>query len=891
MSSQDEMKRTPKLASRPCAMGRRAWSSVLCGLALVLWPVCLLGQGGETVTGIVQAQRGGPVSGARVTLVNADRNTRQEAITSEDGSFSFKNVPPGNYLLQVKASPFEAFQSAMQVGLTETVKPALLRITLKLHAVEEEVVVRPDPGDDRLSPETNTDSIKVDGSFFTGLPLEIDYLQSFIDTFKLRAAEGSEGPSIVVDGAEGGELDMPTTAIRSVRINRNPYSAEFQQPGGARAEIHTKHGNNRHYEGTMAFFVRNSALDAKDAFAESKPDLQRRFLETSVGGPLPWMLSRGSFFLAGQRLMDDRNAVVNSVDTVALTGPLNINVPDPQRRDHLFARAQWLFTEMHSFSVNYTFSDQSSRNNDVGALTLPQQGFGASRHTHRAQFLDSVAFSPQLRNEAIFLFKNQESRTGGPAGGPEIVVNGAFIGGPSQAFDSKEMRGFLAQDTAIYIRGKHSWVFGAAVRDDWWDAFEGTNFGGTFTFSSLDQYRNVVQNHVGTPDLFQINQGIPSVSFHTQQTSAYAQDTMRVFPGFTATLGLRYDWQETLDDRKDLAPRLSLAYAPGQRKRTVIRAGAGIFYDNLPRSATQDALLFNGIHVSEIDVSHPSYPDPFPAGQLALPPPSISSTSPNAHSPFLIQTSAGVEQEVWKGSWMSWEYLFLHGVHFFRVRDFNAPLPSAGLRPDPGLSNNEQVESTAFLRGQALTVTFRGGWGKRFKGYGQYILSKFTNDVSTDGPGVFVLPADNYNLQPEVGPADFDHRHRVNFAGTMQLPLGLHFGTILSAATGAPFNITTGSDPNGDTVSRPAGVTRNTGRGPGTLQLDVRVSKIFLLDHRPGTEKRHSKRSVELAVDAFNATNHMNAASVIGVVSSPLFGQPDAAASPRTIQLSAKYSF
>lgn len=258
MSSRDEMKRAPKLTSRLWAMWARGFSSAVCGLALVLWPVFLLAQEGETVTGIVKAQRGGPVSGARVTLMNSDANARQEAITGEDGSFSFNNVPPGNYLVQVKASPFEAFQTNMQVGLTESTKLAALRITLKLKTVEDEVVVRPDPGDDRLSPETNTDSIKVDGSFFTGLPLEMDYLQSFIDTFKLRAAEGSERTSIVVDGAEGGELDMPTSAIRSVRINRNPYSAEFQQPGGARAEIHTKHGNNRHYEGMVAFFVRSA---------------------------------------------------------------------------------------------------------------------------------------------------------------------------------------------------------------------------------------------------------------------------------------------------------------------------------------------------------------------------------------------------------------------------------------------------------------------------------------------------------------------------------------------------------------------------------------------------------------------------------------------------------
>ena len=340
-----------------------------------------------------------------------------------------------------------------------------------------------------------------------------------------------------------------------------------------------------------------------------------------------------------------------------------------------------------------------------------------------------------------------------------------------------------------------------------------------------------------------------------------------------------------------MAPRLGLAFAPGQRKRTVLRAGVGIFYDNLPRSATEDALLFNGTNVREIDISQPSYPDPFLGGQLTPPPPSIQKVSPAAQAPRLIQTSAGVEEEAWKGTWLSLEYAFLHGTHFFRLRDTNAPLPSTGLRPDPNFSNIEQVESTAFLRGHALSLTFRGGWGKYFKGYGQYVFSKVTNDVSTEGPGNFLFPADNYDLRSETGPANFDRRHRLNFAGTLHLPFGLRFGTILSAASGAPFNITTGSDPFGDTIARPPGVTRNTGRGPATVQLDARVAKIFLLDHRPGAEKRHSKRSLELSVDAFNATNHLNAISIVGVQSSPLFGMVDSALAGRTLQLSVKYTF
>src|SRR5205085_10845368 len=152
------------------------------------------------------------------------------------------------------------------------------------------------------------------------LPLEIDYLQSFINTFTSPAGRGSEGVSIVVDGMDDGELDMPSSAIRSVKINRNPYSAEFQHPGSARAEITTKHGHHRRYYGTVAFFARNSIFDARNPFANTTPDLNRRFVEASLAGPLPGR--SGNFFISGERLMDDESAVVNALNSVTLTGPV-----------------------------------------------------------------------------------------------------------------------------------------------------------------------------------------------------------------------------------------------------------------------------------------------------------------------------------------------------------------------------------------------------------------------------------------------------------------------------------------------------------------------------------------------------------------------------------------
>src|SRR5207247_9715660 len=143
---------------------------------------------------------------------------------------------------------------------------------------------------------------------------------------------------------------------------------------------------------------------------------------------------------------------------------------------------------MQTLSLSYTFTDHSSKNNGVGALSLPEQGASAVRHTHRVQLIDSAAFSPQLRNEIILVFKDQTSRSGSQADGPEILVNGVFVGGPSQSFNDKERCAFDIQDTATYIRGKHSFLRGATVRNDWSYVFDATTLGGTWYVSRCDPY-------------------------------------------------------------------------------------------------------------------------------------------------------------------------------------------------------------------------------------------------------------------------------------------------------------------------------------------------------------------------------------------------------------------
>ena len=128
----------------------------------------------------------------------------------------------------------------------------------------------------------------------------------------------------------------------------------------------------------------------------------------------------------------------------------------------------------------------------------------------------------------------------------------------------------------------------------------------------------------------------------------------------------------------------------------------------------------------------------------------------------------------------------------------------------------------------------------------------------------------------------------------LDLRRGFQLGTVFSTASGAPFNITTGFDDNRDTVAndRPAGVTRNTGRGPRTVQLDLRIKKVFMVSHLWNDERDRGKQHLLVfSLDAFNVTNHTNVTHIVGALSSPFFGRANSAETARRFQVSLNYEF
>src|SRR5439155_25436405 len=122
----------------------------------------------------------------------------------------------------------------------------------------------------------------------------------------------------------------------------------------------------------------------------------------------------------------------------------------------------------------------------------------------------------------------------------------------------------------------------------------------------------------------------------------------------------------------------------------------------------------DGVRIRHLVISNPSFPNPYLSGGVTSVLPSAIRIAPDIRSPYLLHTSIGVEREFIEHNTLALEYTFLPGVNLFRSRNINAPWTTTGLRPNPAFLNINQVESTAFLRSQALTVTFSGRVGKVF---------------------------------------------------------------------------------------------------------------------------------------------------------------------------------
>jgi hypothetical protein len=816
------------------------------------------------LTGVVVDATDAVLPGAAVELTGSAGASQTN--TDARGHFSFDSFPSGTYQVRVSLDGFRTRTVSVTLNAAQAKKP--LDIALDIAEVHQEVTVNGAESPVTNNPGGNADAVTIDQNALDVLPVFNNDVVETMSRFLDRGAVGTSGPTVLVNGVEVHSLDVSASAIQQIKINQNPYSATYGQPGRGRIEIVTKPAAQR-YQGESNLVLRDSRLNARNAFATRRPPEQRRIVDGLFSGPLGPNRST-SFVISATDDAEDRQAIVFAT---GLQGPIYDAVPEPFRH----ALGSFGLTHQHGQSTFAVRSSYLSEKDDrgVGGTTLGSAGTTYAHHELDVTFNQQTVVRPTFLNQfQLFVGKELESITSASSA-PGIVVSGAFSGGGAQVdVRHPELHVHVSENVAVTKRA-HFLQFGFQVPD--WTRRgidDRSNFAGTYYFSSLDAYAS------GRPYAFAHQQGNGRVAWREKLLSAYANDDWQVHPNAMLSLGVRYDWSNYFADHDTVAPRLSVAITPTHSGTTVIRAGTGIFYDKVGPAPVFDVMELQPGHLQNTLLSNPSYPvagSTLSAGAI-----STARFAPHIEVPWTMQYSVSIERQLHKRTTLSATYYGAEGT-LLRSRDINAPLPPDYVtRPNSAFGVVRQIESTGRQRSNALQLTLRGRSARFLTGQVQYTLSRTLNDSG----GLNWFAANDYDPNAEWARADFDRRHRLLALGNLTPLRQLTMGAALTFESGLPYTELLGVDAfnNGRGNARPAGVGRNTLQTDGVVDVDLRVLREFRLGSR-GT------RTLGLALDVFNVFNNVNYSVYVGTLTSSLFGRPVSAQPPRELQVSARIKF
>ena len=549
-------------------------------------------------------------------------------------------------------------------------------------------------------------------------------------------------------------------------------------------------------------------------------------------------------------------------------------------------------------------NESTNENLGVGDFDLVERGYSQERTEAVMRGSIGGAIGKALYNELRLQWRGDNVSFAPASATPAVLVLNAFNAGGAQMAGSRGASVVtLANDLDIAV-GRHAIRTGILLDAGRYRTDERRNTGGTFTFASVEEYA------AGRPTTYTRNIGEPALSISQAELALYVQDDIRVRKALTISAGLRQEFQSHIGGL-NLAPRGGIAWSPFRSGRTSVRAGGGIFFDWLDAQTYEQAAQLDGTHQQIETIMQPGFPDALDGATPIVLPAGRVQFARDLNQPRLVEAIAGVEQALPGEVRVNAMYMRRRGSNLLRGVNINAPF--AGVRPDPALGTVTEIQSIGRSQLDSLSVNVNYARPQQRL----FLAANYTIGRSRDeADSAFSLPANNYDLAGELGPSLGYPTHR--FMSMANLPLKKRFrlGTSVRALSALPYNITTGRDDNGDTVSsdRPDGVGRNSGRGRAQIDLGLRLSwsagfggaaaapagpqvRIFRGDNAdplsgmPGGLDGQKRYSVELYAQAYNALNRVNPLNFSGVLTSPFFGQATSAAAARRVEVGTRFSF
>ncbi|HMQ02817.1 MAG TPA: TonB-dependent receptor [Pyrinomonadaceae bacterium] len=830
-------------------------SILLTGLFALLLNVPGIAQQNGSLAGQVTDSLGAIVVGASVTIVTPT-GTERNTTTNSSGEYTVTGLAPGKYTVRVSASKFALYENT-EVEIAAGRRTELIAV-LTVEGLQEEVEISSDGGVS-TDPSNNAGATVLKEKDLESLPDDPDELEAALQALAGPAA-GPGGGQIYIDGFMGGQLP-PKEAIREIRINNNPFSAEFDRLGFGRIEILTKPGADT-WRGSAFGNFNDARLNSRNPFAVNRAPSQLKVFGGNVSGPI--VRGKSSFFIDVNNRWVDNNSIVNALilDQSLNPQPFQQEFQLPTRRLSISPRFDYAINDKNTLVARYSYTRTTSENQGIGNLSLPSRGFNSESVGHELRLTETMIINPKTINETrLSLEWNDRDQTGDNSI-PTINVADAFTGGGSQIGLSYnrnriwELQNYTT--TSLGAAADHTLKFGVRVRSISINDRSESNYGGSFVFAGAPELRNPVgctpvgpgctvvapaltplEQYRGRllnlndpryfPTQFNVTTGTPLQKVSRTDYSLFVTDDWRVNQGLTLSFGLRYENQTNISDNWNFAPRFSFAWSPGaggaRAPKTVFRGGVGIFYDRFSENLTLQALRFNGTSQLSLSVSA-NDPDPVrraaaiallqqpiftltgvtnvptAAQILAVLPQSntIRQVSPDIKSPMMIQGAFGVERQLPARTTMGAFFVTSRTTNVLRSRNINAPICPEQIN----CLNAPRPEPTLgnINEFESTGTLDQNRLNINFRNMYNRNFTVFANYSlgfsNSDTDGAGSFPAYSYDLSDEYGRSLFDIRHNFVIGGNFTLPYQFTLSPFIIANGGRPFNITRGLDLNGD---------------------------------------------------------------------------------------------
>jgi len=833
-------------------------------LTAVLFTTALAAQQSTgTIRGVLADDSGAVIPAATVTL--SGHGAAKTVQTQGDGSYTVAGVAPGDYTVSVTLTGFAPFSKAITVAAGGTVQ---LPIQLSIRAEKQEVTVQAEATSTvSVEPDNNATALVMRGADLQALPDDPDDLSDALQALAGPGA-GPNGGQIYIDGFSGGQLP-PKESIREIRINQNPFSAEYDRLGFGRIEILTKPGTDK-LRGAVNLMDSDGVFNSRNPFSDIKPDYSSRMWSANLGGSLS---KKASFFMDFNRrdVQDNSVIVAQYFDPKTFTqSAINTSVLSPSSFTIIAPRLDYALSTNHTLTVRVEERLNSRDNAGLGGTRLPAPysnlAYNSTGDGQNIMVTESAILSTKVVNETRFqLFRNWTASPGNLL--PQINVAGAFTTGGNGLGDTHDLSRHLElQNNTSLSHGTQTIRFGIRVRRDSDQSSQPNGFGGSFTFlggvepllnssnqivtdasgnpvtvtlTSLQQYeRNVLLSQAGLPQSqiqvlgggpsrFAIQAGQSYISGDRWDFGPFVQDDWRVKANLTISAGLRYEAQTLVGDHRDWAPRLGFAWAPGNakngRRKTVIRGGLGVFYDRIGLGLFETAALNNGVNQLQYTVYNPTFYPNIPAlSSLSAGQNSIFKIDPKLRADYSMQSAFGVERQLPRNTTLAVTYSFNRTVHMAQSIPVNTPLPGTfnpalplsatnGLFPY-GYSAGTifETESGGYMRQHLIMVNFNTRFSSKVSLFGNYSLG-YAKDIPSS-------PTDPYNFAADWGRSNFDRRHNFQLIGNIVAPANIRLAPFITMRSGQPYDVLAGEDLYGDTLTNARAVFSSTATCAGVVR-------------------------------------------------------------------------